>query len=413
MGYLRGAVIFWLYMSGESLGSFLSAELWKEKGAACTGEYVTPGPASTQSTTTPQCIECPKKTTTHSTTQHTTHTTTPHTTQHTNHTTTPHTTQHTNHTTTPHTTQHTNHTTTPHTTQHTNHTTAPHTTQHTNHTTTLHTTQHTNHTTTPHTTQHTNHTTTPHTTQHTNHTTTPHTTQHTNHTTAPHTTHHTNHTTTPHTTQHTNHTTQHHTTNPHTTQHPTPAPSSSEYVVNGTSGVCLRMRAAFKIKINGTKKMDEIVIPAPPSTQASGNCSGQQAQLTLTYPRGQLILTFRQNETDKNFYLGAVNITVDIGSEQFSNTHLRYMVTPLGRSFSCEEVDLEVTPKVQFVAMDVRAQAFKLQGGNYGKELKCSDGPPNMTVPIVIGVILLVLVLVVVLAYVIARQRSHGGYQTL
>ncbi|XP_075062259.1 macrosialin [Mixophyes fleayi] len=294
-------------------------------------------------------------------------------------------------------------------------TTTRHTTQHTSHTTTAQTTLHTNHTTTPQTTLHTNHTTTPQTTVHTNHTTTPYTTLHTNHTTTPYTTLRTNHTT-PHTTSHTNHTTPHNTTSPHTqhtTQHPTTLPPSWEYFVNSTSEVCLRIRASFQIQVNDTR-IREIVIPPPPSTKASGNCSAQNAQLTLTFPEGQLCLTFTQNSTDNKFYLGAINITLkDRVSEQFSNTSLKAMVTPLGRSFSCENVDVEVTPKVNFVAMDVKAQAFKLEGGNYGRELKCNESPRNMTVPIVIGVILLVLVLIVVIAYVIARRQKHRGYQTL
>ncbi|XP_056409623.1 macrosialin [Hyla sarda] len=390
---------------------------------ACFGER---DPAPAQISETLQCARCPKKTTTtthrtttHSTT-HTTHittlnTTTPHPTTHTNHTSTPHPTTHTNHTSTPHPTTHTNHTSTPHPTTHTNHTSTPHPTTHTNHTSTPHPTTHTNHTSTPHPTTHTNHTSTPHPTTHTNHTSTPHPTTHTNHTSTPHPTTHTNHTSTPHPTTHTNHTsTPHPTTHTnHTTYPPTTVPPSTEYIVNGTTGICLRITASFNISINDTTRR-EIVIPPAPKTKASGNCFAEKAWLTLTFPHGQLTVTFIQDTKNNEFFLGEVNITLmNTGSEKFDNASLKDMVTPLKHSFSCDKVDIQVTSKVSFSVMNVKAQAFQLDNGNYGPEIKCSKGSPNMTVAIVVGVILVVLILIVVIAYFVARRRSQSGYQPL
>lgn len=161
-------------------------------------------------------------------------------------------------------------------------------------------------------------------------------------------------------------------------------------------------------------KQEKIVIPPAPSTKASGNCSEDKAWLTLTFPQGQVAITFTQDTKASNFFLGAVNITLkNTGPETFDNTSLRDMVTPLGRSFSCDKVDIQVTPKVVFSVMNVRAQAFRLQGGNFGREMKCSNGSHDMTVPIVVGVILAVLILIVVIAYLVARQRGQRGYQPL
>ncbi|XP_018430459.1 PREDICTED: uncharacterized protein P19A11.02c-like [Nanorana parkeri] len=159
-------------------------------------QAATPRSATVQITTTPQCVNCKTTTTTHRTTIHST--------------------------------------------LHTNHTTDAPTTAHTNHTTEPPTTAHTNHTTEPPTTAHTNHTTEPSPTPHTNHTTEPLTAAHTNHTTALTTSAPSNHTSTPPT----NHTTPHSTT-------PSP-PSPAEYFLNGTSGVCLRIKAVFILQINGT-----------------------------------------------------------------------------------------------------------------------------------------------------------------
>ncbi|XP_072255316.1 uncharacterized protein [Pyxicephalus adspersus] len=361
--------------------------------AGCLGDNrpVTEESATVKRTITPQCDNCPKKTTTRHTTTHST--------------------LHTNHTTTAPTTPHTNHTTLPPTTAHTNHTTLPPTTAHTNHTTLPPTTAHTNHTTPPPTTAHTNHTTTAEPTPPTNHTTTPHT----NHTTAPTTTTPSNHTSTPHT----NYTTPHQTSVPftnHTTPAPTTPPSPAEYFINGTSGVCLRIKAIFMITMNITKIIN-YTIPSPPTTSAFGHCSADTAKLTLSFPGGSLSLTFQEDKKTSSFYLKAVNVVLR-GKEVFLNSSSTFkeMVTPLGRSFTCEEVDLDFQFTVKVVLRDVKAQAFELPGGNFGKELKCTDANSrSKTVPIVVGIVLLVLIIVVVAAYLISRNIRHrsAGYQPL
>ncbi|XP_073479282.1 uncharacterized protein [Aquarana catesbeiana] len=388
--------------------------------AECFGDNqaVRPTSATMQITTTPQCVNCPKKTTTRHTTTHSTlltsHTTTAPTTAHTSHTTEPPTTAHTNHTTEPPTTAHTNHTTEPPTTAHANHTTEPPTTAHTNHTSTADPTTHTNHTTTPHTSAHTNHTTAPHTSAHTNHTTAPHTSAHTNHTTAPHTSAHTNHTTQASTTSPRKHTSTPHTnqtTPPHTT--PSPLPPPTEYFVNGTSEVCLRIKAVFMLKLNNTK-FPNYTIPSPPTTKASGSCSPDTAELILAFPKGSLALTFKKDTKKSSFYLAIINVTVS--GEGISKVSLDGISTPLGHSFTCKEVDFEVSSSVKLALKDVQAQAIELKGGNFGPEMNCSSSSSHSkTVPIVVGVILLVLIIVVVAAYLIARKLRHrsDGYQPL
>ncbi|KAG9460960.1 hypothetical protein GDO78_018589, partial [Eleutherodactylus coqui] len=216
---------------------------------------------------------------------------------------------------------------------------------------------------TTHSTLHTTHTTarsTPRPTAHANHTSTP--AAHAN-TTTPHPTAHANHTSTP--AAHAN--TTYFTTIPagNQTSLPPTAPPT-EYVVNGTTGVCLRITASFRISFNDSARPG-IVIPPAPRTRASGSCSAEKAWLTLTFPHGQVGITFRQDAEGNNFFLGAVNITLkDKGSEKLGNDGVRDMLTPLGRAFSCAEVDIHVTSNVTLTVMNVKAQAFKLEGGEYG-----------------------------------------------
>uniref|UniRef100_A0A8C5LW01 Lysosomal-associated membrane protein 1 n=1 Tax=Leptobrachium leishanense TaxID=445787 RepID=A0A8C5LW01_9ANUR len=349
--------VFKMLCSGCALFLFLFVSV-------CDGEqaplYPTP---STQDATT-HCFHCPTKkhtTTTHSTT-HTIHPTTHNTT-----------TEHTTHNTT---TEHTTHNTT---TEHTTHNT---TTEHTTHNTT---TEHTTHNTT---TEHTTHNTT---TEHTAHPTTHNTT--TNYTTA-----HSNHTVTPYTTHG-------HITN--STEHPSPTtPPVADFFLNGTSGVCLRITALLEIRFNSTEKK---VIPPPPLTKVSGNCSGDVANMTLLSSSVQLSLTFKKDR--KDFYLAEVNVTVHrAGSKLSSAVTLKDMVTPLGRSYSCQHFSVDLINPV-LEATNITAQAFDLKGGQYGTAMLCSN-KPSMIVPIVVGVILLILVVIVVLAYLLGRRR-HRGYQTL
>ncbi|XP_018109390.1 macrosialin [Xenopus laevis] len=386
--------------------------------AVCTADSGTPNMHRTRA----PCLSCPHHTTT--TTARTTpkHTTTLHTTTHpttipyTNHTTTQHTTLPHNQTTTPPVTNHTttlpvtNHTTTLPVTNHTtappitNYTTAPPVT---NHTTTLPVT---NHTTAP---PITNHTTTPPVTNHTtappitNHTTTPPVT---NHTTTQYTSQHTNHTTRPYTAP-TNHSTTHYSTTAptnYTRVPPSPEPTPSDFSVNNTSGTCLRLTAVLEITVNGTER---IVVPPPPMTTSEGKCQEDQVEVTLGFPQATLHLAFTKDSTD--FYLRDVNVTLlEKEPHNTFGASVKEMEAPLGHSFSCENVTLKVASSLVVTASKVKAQAFNFNGFNYGPAKNCYF-KPNMTVPIVVGIVLLVLILVVVLAYIIGRRRRTGGYEML
>ncbi|KAM4747779.1 macrosialin [Rhinophrynus dorsalis] len=204
-----------------------------------------------------------------------------------------------------------------------------------------------------------------------------------------------------------------HTSN--TTQQPTSMPPPSDFSVNGTEGPCLRITASMEITLNGTKGRElQVPIPPPPATKSSGVCSTDRVDLTLRFHRGKLSLTFIENSADNVFYLGVINVTL-IGKDTFidASSTLKAMVTPLGHSFSCHEVKLEVAPGTYLVAKDVRAQAFRLHGFEYGTAFDCSTSPRSMTVPIIVGIVLAVLILVVVLAYVIGRRQRSNGYQPL
>ncbi|XP_077326999.1 uncharacterized protein LOC143961565 [Lithobates pipiens] len=161
----------------------------------------------------------------------------------------------------------------------------------------------------------------------------------------------------------------HHTSGPytnHTTQVPSPIPSPTEYFVICRFGVCLRIRAIFMVTLK-LNKIVNVTIPPPPIARATGRCHANKAKFTLKIPGRSLSLTFKKNKKHSSFYLGG--ITFSLWKKGVINFRvfrpLKALATPLGRCFSCKEVNFELMPTVNVMLMDVKAQAFKLKGGNF------------------------------------------------
>ncbi|XP_067412541.1 LOW QUALITY PROTEIN: macrosialin [Emydura macquarii macquarii] len=260
----------------------------------------------------------------------------------------------------------------------------------------------------------TNHTTPPRPTP-------PHPTKHTTgHTTHPHPT---NHTTPPRPTppHPTKHTTPPHTTPPHTTVAPLVA--VGDYRVLNGSDVCLRVQAGLQIRVEYTNSSKAQLWGAfavqPNHTVASGNCSSDAAILELRFPQGFLLFTFLKNMTRKTFYLGGVRANLSLrfpGAMEHSFTvqshNLREFEASLGRSYQCENQSLALGPAFRLDALHERVQAFALRGGAFGAADLCPQQRSSL-VPLIIGVVLLVLIIIIIIAYLLGRQRTRGGYQTL
>ncbi|XP_040202954.1 uncharacterized protein LOC120933680 [Rana temporaria] len=155
----------------------------------------------------------------------------------------------------------------------------------------------------------------------------------------------------------------------HTTQGPSPPPSPTEYVVSGGSGVCLRIKTTFIIMLN-TTKIKNVTIPSPPITEVYGRCYNDKAWLTLILPGIYLRLVFIKKMTDGVFSLESIYVYIQgKGGPMFREyAPLRTLITPLGHSFTSEIVKLRLGPKVSVLLLDVKIQAFTLEGGDYGRE---------------------------------------------
>ncbi|XP_072255364.1 uncharacterized protein [Pyxicephalus adspersus] len=150
----------------------------------------------------------------------------------------------------------------------------------------------------------------------------------------------------------------------YTTQGLSTAPLPPEYIVKGTSGVCLRIKANFMVTVNSTKMMRNITIPPPPITEIYENCDENEAKLWLEFPMGDLSMTFIKNGS--LFYLNGTYLYIHSEDVIYTSSSLalKAFVTPLGHSFICKEVILRMTPNVTLILMDITVQAFQLEGDN-------------------------------------------------
>ncbi|XP_077327002.1 proteinase-activated receptor 1-like [Lithobates pipiens] len=169
----------------------------------------------------------------------------------------------------------------------------------------------------------------------------------------------------------TNQTTHHTTVLPtdQTTQEPSSATSPTGYVLVGISGVCLRIKATFKLILN-TTKITNMTIPSPPITEAIAICDDGIAELILEFPEGDLSLVFIENKKNNSFHLGAIEMWMitEEGAFIFDYKSIIALVTPLGRSITHEEVTFRLSPMVSVVLMDFKAQGFELDRGNIRRD---------------------------------------------
>ncbi|XP_072255379.1 uncharacterized protein [Pyxicephalus adspersus] len=150
----------------------------------------------------------------------------------------------------------------------------------------------------------------------------------------------------------------------HTTQGPSTEPFPTEYIVNGTLGICLRIKANFMVTLNFTEMLQNITLPSPPITKFFGYCRQDKAYLKLDFPMGFLSLAFIKSKNDSLFYLNRFILYIYSKDVIFTSStlYLKALVTPLGHSFICKEVIFRVTPNVTIMLRDVSVQYFQLEG---------------------------------------------------
>lgn len=210
---------------------------------------------------------------------------------------------------------------------------------------------------------------------------------------------------------------------------PSPSPSSQEaigdYTWTNGSQPCVQLQAQIQIRVlypthSGGKAWGTSVLN-PNKTKVQGGCEGAHPHLLLSFPYGQLSFGFKQDlqQSQTMVYLNYMAVEYNVSFPQaaqwtFSaqNSSLRDLQAPLGRSFSCRNASIILSPAVHLDLLSLRLQAAQLpHTGVFGPSFSCPSDQFT-SLPLIIGLILLGLLTLVLVAFCIARRRP-STYQPL
>lgn len=203
---------------------------------------------------------------------------------------------------------------------------------------------------------------------------------------------------------------------------PGPPERGSYNVTNATDAVCLLARMGLQLNISFIssshgKTVQEVLNLHPNLVKSSGSCDPDSATLILTEENITLTFSFSLNSTSNKYHLSGLELSAALPDMTkrlvFRNTTLNYMVGTLGHSYMCQkEKILSVTQDFSLNTFQLQVQPFGVNG-DFGAAEECELDEDDMLIPIIVGAALAVLVLIVILAYLIGRNRSHAGYQTI
>ncbi|KAM5150159.1 macrosialin [Callospermophilus lateralis] len=210
---------------------------------------------------------------------------------------------------------------------------------------------------------------------------------------------------------------------------PSPSPSSQEaigdYTWTNGSQPCVRLQARIQIRVlypthSGGKAWGVSVLN-PNKTKVQGGCEGAHPHLFLSFPYGQLSFGFKQDlqQSQSMVYLNFMAVEYNVSFPQaaqwtFSaqNSSLQDLQAPLGRSFSCRNASIILSPALHLDLLSLRLQAAQLPHTEvFGPSFSCPSDQFTF-LPLIIGLILLGLLTLVLVAFCILRRRP-STYQPL
>ncbi|XP_058902390.1 macrosialin [Kogia breviceps] len=208
---------------------------------------------------------------------------------------------------------------------------------------------------------------------------------------------------------------------------PSPSPGSKEaigdYTWTNGSQPCVRLQAQIQIRVlyptQGGGEAWGISVLNPNKTKAQGGCEGAHPHLLLSFPYGQLSFAFKQEPLQSIVYLNHVTVEYNVSFPQaaqwiFSvqNSSLRDLQTPLGRSFSCRNASVILSPAFHLDLLFLKLQAAQLPPtGAFGPSFSCPSDQ-SILLPLIIGLILLGLLTLVLVTFCVVRRRPPT-YQAL
>ncbi|TRY59316.1 hypothetical protein DNTS_033552 [Danionella cerebrum] len=203
---------------------------------------------------------------------------------------------------------------------------------------------------------------------------------------------------------------------------PGPPERGSYNVTNANDSVCLLAQMGLQLNISyfsnsSGKVVQELLNLDPNQVKSSGSCDPDQATLSLAEDHFNLTFTFSLNSTSNKYHLSGLELFAALPdmSKSFEavNTTLKFMLGTLGHSYMCQkEKALSVTQEFTLNTFQLQVQPFGVNG-DFGAAEECELDEDDMLIPIIVGAALAVLVLIVIMAYLVGRNRSRAGYQTI
>ncbi|XP_038171912.1 lysosome-associated membrane glycoprotein 2 isoform X2 [Arvicola amphibius] len=197
---------------------------------------------------------------------------------------------------------------------------------------------------------------------------------------------------------------------------PTPTPKVGNYSVTNGNATCLLATMGLQLNIT-EEKVPFIFNINPTTTNFTGSCHPQTAQLRLSNSQIKYLDFIFAVKSENRFYLKEVNISMNLtdGSVfSVANNNLSFWDAPLGSSYMCnKEQVMSVSRTFQINTFNLKVQPFNVTKGKYSTAQECSLDDDTILIPIIVGAGLSGLIIVIVIAYLIGRRKSYAGYQTL
>ncbi|XP_028749556.1 LOW QUALITY PROTEIN: lysosome-associated membrane glycoprotein 2 [Peromyscus leucopus] len=205
-----------------------------------------------------------------------------------------------------------------------------------------------------------------------------------------------------------------HTTVPSPTTTPTPTPKVGNYNVTNGNATCLLATMGLQLNIT-EEKVPFIFNINPATTDFTGKCLPQTAQLRLNNSQIKYLDFIFAVKSENRFYLKGVNVSMYLANGSafsVSNNNLSFWDAPLGSSYMCnKEQVVSVSRTFQINTFNLKVQPFNVTEGKYSTAQDCSADEDNFLVPIAVGAALAGVLTLVLLAYFIGLKRHHTGYE--
>ncbi|RZC37851.1 uncharacterized protein BDFB_004176, partial [Asbolus verrucosus] len=204
---------------------------------------------------------------------------------------------------------------------------------------------------------------------------------------------------------------------------------------SGTTCILMKTDAVVEVKFlmyNLEEQADSFI---PDKALVDGNCKNEDASfISISWTGYNLVLNFAKTPGGERWYIKNIELTVSPDLPQFHNikTHGKpiklyhketLIPTPVGKSYSCQEVDIDLETdeddhpppglKGSLLLRLLQLQPFMYKGEEFESSFECKPQKsyPDETAPIAVGSTLAIAVLMTVTGYGIFRYFKIKNVQ--